>query len=350
VFNKKKLWKMIRMQNGMLVPDSPVNRMARMAGGAFGVDGGGPTPPPTPTDGPMYFEAVEANSTVSLMSMLTTAPNLEYSTDGVTWQEWQHTTADGTHTFDTLTLTDVGDRVYLRGDNPNGFLDIQTQKLSVFSMSGKIAANGNAQSLVDGVTPTLVAKTMPLFSDSIITQQMSDVLVSAPSLPATTLSLGCYFIMFSGCAGLTTAPELPATMLADNCYMQMFSGCSGLTSAPALPATTLASKCYSYMFRGCTGLTSAPVLKVTTLVDGCYEGMFRDCTSLAAAPALPATTLADYCYDMMFEHCTFNMSDDGTTLNFEFGATLPVISDGITYSTYYEIAQWMGNTNGFTTP
>lgn len=28
------------MQNGMLVPDTPVNRMARMAGGAFGVDDG----------------------------------------------------------------------------------------------------------------------------------------------------------------------------------------------------------------------------------------------------------------------------------------------------------------------
>ena len=52
----------------------------------------------------------------------------------------------------------------------------------------------------------------------------------------------------------------------------------------------------------------------------------------------------------MFGDCTFAMSNDGTTFNFAFGATPPVTVGEETYNTYYDIAQWMGNTNGFTTP
>lgn len=223
---------------------------ARSKRRVYGVFGGGvrpvPPTPPTPTVDYMYFEAVEANSTVTMLSQLETAPNLEYSTDGETWQEWQHTTAGGTHTFDTITLTAVGDRVYLRGVNPAGFLDIENQKLSLFSMSGKIAAGGNAQSLVDGDTPTLVAKSMPLFSDYMTTEQPSDVLTQAPALPATTLAEGCYAAMFDG--------------------------------------------------------------------------------------------------------CTFDMSDDGTTFNFQCGATLPQTVGEETFTTPAELAAWMGNTNGFTEP
>ena len=265
-----------------------------------------PTPPPPPpvVNEYMYFEAKEANSTVSMISTLATAPNLEYSTDGETWQEWHHTTADYMHTFDTLTLTYIGDRVYLKGVNPNGFSDIANNTMSIFSMTGKLAAGGNAQSIVDGDTPTLVAKSMPLFSDYLITEQTSDVLVSAPDLPATTLVEFCYIGMFGGCTGLTAAPSLPATTLAANCYNYMFQGCTGLTAAPSLPATTLAANCYIGMFQGCTGLTAAPSLPATTLAEYCYNYMFQGCTGLTAAPSLPATTLAEYCYNYMFQDCT----------------------------------------------
>ena len=130
-------------------------------------------------------------------------------------------------------------------------------------------------------------------------------LVNAPTLPATTLADSCYSGMFDGCTGLTTAPELPATTLAVSCYSGMFGGCTGLTTAPELPATTLADYCYYYMFRGCTGLTTAPELPVTTLADYCYSGMFSGCTKLVTAPSvLPATTLAEGCYNSMFSGCT----------------------------------------------
>ena len=238
-----------------------------------------PPVPPTPTVNYMYFEAQEANSTVALTSTLTTAPNLEYSTDGETWQEWQHTTADSVHTFDTITLTAIGDRVYLRGDNPNGLGTLPEGTLmplySHFVMAGKIAAGGNIMSLLD--------------KDA----EMTEV----PSFG--------FVMLFGDITG-----ENPNT---------------SLTSAPALPATTLAGGCYESMFSGCTSLTSAPALPATTLAEVCYMDMFSDCSSLT-------------------------MSDDSSTFNFDCYATLPQTVGSDTFSTPYDLASWMGNTNGFVTP
>ena len=128
-------------------------------------------------------------------------------------------------------------------------------------------------------------------------------LISAPALPATSLSEYCYYRMFYGCTSLVSAPALPAITLADFCYSYMFYDCTSLVSAPTLPATNLANCCYRYMFYGCTSLVSAPALPAITLANYCYSYMFYGCTSLVSAPTLPAITLADYCYQGMFYNC-----------------------------------------------
>ena len=60
--------------------------------------------------------------------------------------------------------------------------------------------------------------------------------------------------MFYNCRSLITAPELPATTLTNYCYDSMFYGCTSLVTAPTLPATTLAGYCYQNMFDGCSSL------------------------------------------------------------------------------------------------
>lgn len=153
---------------------------------------------------------------------------------------------------------------------------------SRFVLTGRIAASGNIQSLLDE------------------TCQRNDV----PEY--------CYYSMFQGCSSLAQAPELPATTLAFGCYYSMFYNCDSLTQAPTLPATTLAVGCYSHMFFGCTNLTQAPELLATTLANSCYYNMFSSCTSLTQAPALPATTLASYCYYSMFSGCSrLKISENG---------------------------------------
>ena len=265
-----------------------------------------PPVPPTPTVNYMYFEAQEANSTVALTSTLTTAPNLEYSTDGETWQEWQHTTAEGVHTFDTITLTAIGDRVYLRGDNPNGLGTMpegaEMPLYSHFVMSGKIAAGGNIMSLLDkdGETTEIPAfGFMLLFGDMMGENQNTSL--TSPAAMSTVTHIGVF-----GCA---------------------------------------------YMYAVCTSLTAAADMPVlTTISDGGCNSMYGRCTSLTAASDMPGlTTIGAVGCDYMYGGCTFTISNDGTTLNFDF-PTPPITAGETTYATAYDVAEWMGNTNGFTNP
>ena len=129
-------------------------------------------------------------------------------------------------------------------------------------------------------------------------------LVKAPALPAMTMKEGCYFCMFYGCPSLTLVPDLKARIMETGCYSSMFQGCTGLVQAPAIHAETLAEVCFRGMFRGCSALLYAPSLGAEMLASRCYQAMFKNCTSLVNPPALPATNLAENCYYEMFYNCT----------------------------------------------
>ena len=159
----------------------------------------------------LCFTAEQDGSTLRLDKVGSPdAISLETSTDGNTWTDYFWTDKTG----DTLTLSNIGDKVYMRAKNENQTIGNVNYKFYKFVMTGKIAASGNIQTLLkaDG---------------------------SRTNAPAY-----CYYNMFNDCTSLTTAPDLPATTLASSCYGGMFYGCTSLTTAPELPATTLAGYCY----------------------------------------------------------------------------------------------------------
>ena len=241
--------------------------------------------------GPLCFTA-EEDGTIALSNTGDNAPNVEYTTDGVSWTTWD---------YSAITVP-AGGKVYFKGNNSAGF-STSSSAYSNFVMTGKIAASGSIQSLLYGDD----------FEDNLTIPRGSNcfyrlfyncsVLTSAPELPAITLADYCYSNMFRGCYSLTSAPDLPATTLSDYCYYQMFYNCSRLTAAPDLPATTLARSCYSGMFAVCSSLTTAPELPATTLAVTCYANMFENCMSLVTAPELPATKMTVNCYAYMFRYC-----------------------------------------------
>ena len=255
------------------------------------------------TNGYMYLEAAQANSTVSMVSTLTTAPSLEYSTDGVTWQEWQHTTADGTHTFDTITLGAVGDRVYFRGDNPDGLGYTDGDEIwlnSTFVLTGAINGGGNVMSLLDATM----------------------ALTEVPALG---------FYMLFGDLTFGVSPDVPL-----------------LTTPDMSTITAIGEYGCNNMYSHSTSNTAADMPALTTILDSGCSSMYEGCTHLTAAADMPLlTAIGEYGCLYMYNDCTFNMSDDGTTLNFAF-PTPPVTAGETTYSTAYDVARWMGNTNGFT--
>ena len=242
----------------------------------------------------LCFTSKQAGSTVamSVNGTPTKGQAFEYSTDGTNWSVFTPGTT-------TITLANVGNKVYFRGDNIT--VSESTSVYYKFVMSGKIAASGNIMSLLDKTCQsTRISKDYCYYNMF----RNCTSLTTAPSLPATTLTSECYSNMFNNCKSLTTAPVLPATTLANGCYSYMFANCASLTTAPALPATTLANGCYESMFATCVSLITAPSLPATTLKSNCYSYMFSTCKKLTTAPALPATTLASECYSYMFRTCT----------------------------------------------
>ena len=135
----------------------------------------------------LCFTAQESNSTIKMAvnGSPTKGQAFETSADGTTWEEFIPGTT-------TITLANVGDKVYFRGDNTT--VSESNKIYYKYVMSGKIAASGNVMSLIDK------------------SRQRTDV----PN--------NCYYSMFQGCTSLTAPPELPATTLANNCYYSMFKG------------------------------------------------------------------------------------------------------------------------------
>ena len=195
----------------------------------------------------LCFTAEEAGSTIRMTT---------YGSAPIVYLETSPTGEDGTWAdfivgSTTITLANVGDKVYFRAKQENERFASSATSYNNFEIStGKIAASGNLNTLLkaDGSVLDLTGR--------------------------------------------------------DYCYNRLFINCTSLTQAPELPATTLARECYSDMFTDCTSLTQAPELPATTLANGCYNWMFSNCTSLTQAPELPATTLAEWCYNCMFSHCS----------------------------------------------
>lgn len=174
--------------------------------------------------------------------------SLEYSLDGGVWQLYT--------IGETISLSDGENVMFRAGGVGNDRFSSTTGDYYYFKISGKLNAKGSVMSL--------------LSRDC-----------SADSVPEYAFTF-----LFWNCDGLMSAPLLPANTLSNQCYNSMFSGCKSLIEAPALPATELAEGCYEYMFIRCTSLTKAPVLPARKLVEDCYYGMFCKCVKLNYVKAM----------------------------------------------------------------
>lgn len=212
----------------------------------------------------LCFEAIEAG-TVKFeapngFSQQLGEPNLEYSFDKNTW-----TTL---HVNNTVSIQ-ANDKIYFRGQNPNGFTygrgadrSGTTFYINCLFSTNRYNISGNIMTLIDKTGQTT---TIPnaycfsnLFSPELTTQGANNgKVVSAINLklPATTLQYDCYRNLFNGNQIMTTPPQiLPAMTLTDYCYANIFLRCSNLLEGPILPAQALTTRCYDNLFNGCAAL------------------------------------------------------------------------------------------------
>ena len=215
------------------------------------------------------------------------AKTIQYSINDGSWTSIISTTGG------TSFNVNAGDEVRYRGNN-------LTCDGSRFGGTAYFNLSGNIMYLLSGQTFSQDYGNAfnSLFNASNV------ISAAALSLPATSLTQGCYAYMFNDCASLVDAPSLPATELAKGCYSQMFYNCSNLTVPPStLPATVLTENCYFRMFFRCISLRVAPTIAATTLARWCCTGMFScgiESGNLTSAPDLLARVLVPYCYNGMF--------------------------------------------------
>ena len=210
---------------------------------------------------------------------------LEYSTDKITWTEW-----DGTS--DMNAAASNGEYVlYLRGTGNSKIGDC------FYSEGTDVRCIGNIENILDytvvseGGHPTMGENCFAgLFDES---NTPTNWLIQAPELIADKLSVGCYMSMFLSCKKLTAIPSLPAhgdgTIEGDempgNCYSYMFSGCTSIklsetntgeyTQEYRIPATgTYGSglNCMDDMFKGTGGtFTGTPSINTTYYLSNTNE-------------------------------------------------------------------------------
>ena len=195
-------------------------------------------------------------------------PLLYYSTDKTTWKIWP--IRRNIMSTDELTFTS-DQPLYICGHNPDGINPNGDKYWCYFRSSGSnFSVSGSIMTLINAEQ-----ELSAIPSDNCFYSLFSRCtgLISAPDLPATSLTSRCYAYMFSYCTNLTKAPDiLPATTLAEECYLNMFSGCQNLTTAPDLPAPMLATKCYYAMFVGCNSLNYVKCLATDISATDCVTG------------------------------------------------------------------------------
>lgn len=271
----------------------------------------------------LYFEAKQASSTVSMVSMLPTAPSFEYSEDGTTWTAWDSTQQDmggGTLVwmFDTITLANIGDKVYLRGNNTtlnNIDEDQGIVEQTIFMLTGLVDSGGNIVSLLDN---------------------------TGESTSITNDHALAY--LFMQCTALATAPSLGnVTTLGPNALRGLFQNCTSLTTAMNMDnLTTIGERSLNQTYDGCSALTSAADMpKVTSIGERGICNMYSDCSSLTTAADMPivSTFETDAIQGMYANTTNLTLVSDGA-LTFEF-PTLPVTVGSTTLSTPADVETLM---------
>ena len=214
--------------------------------------------PFTPSYQGLKFTSQENGSTWSLDNA-----NLEYSTDG--GATWANYTANATMTLDN------GEEMCIRARTP------QTTINKTFSMSGKIAASGILESLLD-----------PDYES------------------VSTLSNNAFYSLFNSCTALTSAPTMNATMARAGAFTYLFAQCANLSGDVEFPnLVTDENNSMAVSFQFCANLRKFSAPKLESIWN-LYQ-TFYCCTRLEEVefPSLKyANTQQDYGLYCTFQSCS----------------------------------------------
>lgn len=192
------------------------------------------------TDNPLCFTANTSNQTVNISGTPVEPTILEYSRDGITWEIFNFN--------QNYTLTNAGDKIYLRGNNTS------MNGLRV-SSNTNVNVSGNIMSLLDKTCRLKRMTKSKVFYTFFLDK--SNLTFEGLELPAENVTEDSYYWLFRNCTGLKSI-YLPATETVDLSYYGICSGCTNLKKARIALKTSSGRPLYE-SFNGCTGLEELEV-------------------------------------------------------------------------------------------
>ena len=189
-----------------------------------------------------------------------TTASLECSVNGA---RWRTCVRDGVFPTEPVATLNAGDRIYFRGDAPDG------RVLATFKGSKRHSASGSVLSLAGNSSLQSGCFRRLFFNDTRLTDAQGLIF---PDYVVENM----FGYAFAGATSLALAPAtLPATRIGNLCYFHMFSSCTALQASPVICATKDYSNRYSggaamsYMFQGCTKLGRVEVA-ITSWTESQY--------------------------------------------------------------------------------
>ncbi len=307
----------------------------------------------------LKFTAQEA-STIALVKVGNPVDvSLVTSLNGAPWQAYT--------TGNTISLNE-GDELRMRAATVNNTLAANVNNYHNFVMTGKVAASGDLQSLIDSTLHNRVAGNMrnlfqnctalvePPYSSATTWVGENDGLykgsgiVRAMKITALYCNRSSFDEWYMGCTALVDAspmdctqlqPQLPTSFNAT--FREICRGCSALTSPPKITIDNNSAHvyyCFKSAFLGCTALVDASDIKIVNCQYGgqAFNSMFYGCTSLVTPPDfgnLVRNSTYGYEFRECFSGCTSLITAPTIDLDADasscfLGCTALVDASGIT--------------------
>ena len=213
--------------------------------------------PPTPPASGQYLTLEAIDSTAFYYGKVSGGTILYSLDSGSTWTENYYIYSNNVHAVKTPVIS-AGSKVMFKGVGgaDNTIRPITSSGDNNYSARFKVY--GNVMSMVYGDNFSGKTNLSGMCFSHMFTKCSGLTDAGNLILPALNLSerrqdsdvYGCYAMMFNQCTSLTTAPELPATGLTRGCYYSMFYGCSSLNYIKCLATDISPTNCTSNWVRG----------------------------------------------------------------------------------------------------
>lgn len=254
----------------------------------------------------LCIENVGSSGTFSITkfdSSTTNFPNLELKLNNGEWFTYGFSVGGTTQ----ITIN-AGDKLFLRGDNPNGFSTSITNSF-IINCTFNYNISGYLTSLIS-TTDFNTITDVPNYCFFGLFNNQKTIINAKDLITENIINVGnsSFYDCFSYCSFLKTTPTFNNVVSVDKKgFRSCFSYCNNLTLAPTFESlTTVGESGFTFTFLDCQTLVTAPKFQsLTTINEQGFKGAFRACQALKNAPTFESlTTVGQEVFTECFQECT----------------------------------------------